>query len=199
MRSPSSRLAAGARSRRAAMTAGGLCAALCLALFGCTRSPAPRAWLASPAAAESTAYGGWVVVELGKPRQKEALSGELIAIDEDSLFVLSGSTLVAVKMGETKQVTLWGYDSRWGSVALWTIVGALSTASHGWALAATFPLLWVLPGTLITGSASRNAVVTVPKRPWTALQPFSRFPQGLPSNLNRDSLLPNSAKAAEDR
>jgi hypothetical protein len=171
------------------------CAVLAATLAGCTASPAPKAWLASPQAAESTAFGGWVVVEPAGGGDRPAISGELIAISPDSIHVLSASNLVALSMTSTARVTLWGYDSQWHSLGTWTALGTLSAASHGLGLVATVPLLWIIPGSLFTGAASRDAVVSTPHRTWQDLRPYSRFPAGLPPDLDRVALLPKRAPA----
>jgi len=174
-------------------TALAACAALGAGLAGCTASPAPKAWLASPQAAESTAFGGWVVVELGKHADPPAISGELIAISEDSIHVLSASKLTSLAMASTTRVTLWGYDSQWHSLGTWTAIGAVSAASHGLGVVATGPLLWIVPGSLLTGAASRDAVVSTPGKTWRELRPYARFPAGLPPELDRSGLLEKPA------
>jgi hypothetical protein len=179
-----------------ALTALVPCAVLAAALAGCTASPAPKAWLASPQAAESTAFGGWVVVELERGGDRPAISGELIAIGEDSIHVLSASNLVSLALTSTDRVSLWGYDSQWHSLGTWTAVGTVSAASHGLVLAATGPLLWIIPGSLLTGAASRDAVVSTPRgASWKDLRAYSRFPAGLPPDLDRAALRPKPAPA----
>jgi len=48
--------------------------------------------------------------------------------------------------------------------------------------------LWILTGSLSVAGASREAIIEFPRDSWREFGKFSRFPQGLPMNIDRASL-----------
>jgi hypothetical protein len=70
--------------------------------------------------------------------------------------------------------TLTAYDSQYGALRLWTILGTVSTVSHGFVLVLTAPI-WAIAGSTATASASKAPRVesTDP----ALLRVYARFPQ----------------------
>ncbi len=157
--------------------------------WGCAGSRAPRGWLSIPSKAQSEAYGGWITVYSNSEKNKIIADGELIAVEADSLFVLQGAELVSLAWSDVSKAQLTAYDSKKGGLALWTTLGSLSTASHGLALGLSLPL-WIIIGTTTTTSQSHAPNYTYPQRSWQDLVMFSRFPQGLPDEIDRSNILP---------
>lgn len=175
-----------------------LLAAGCLA--GCASTQAPRGYLLSASDVEQTSYGAWAIV---RPVTDETSGweGELIAVYPDSLFVLSTERLLVVPRDEVSEVTLNLYRTRHGTFAAWTILGALSTGSHGIGLIISAPV-WIIWGSITTAAVSREPILKCSLRRsqrassgthgvgWDDLSKFARFPQGLPEIMNRASLKP---------
>lgn len=165
---------------------------LCVALAaGCATSSAPRGFLRPPLEAQRSAYGGWIEIALvrePRARTEGTLSGELIAVGDDSIFVLGAAGLRAVAVPQIARARLMAYDAQYGALASWTLLGVLSTASHGVGLILTAPM-WIVLGTTAT-SAQSHAPLHVVTRPadLPSLRPFARFPQGLPPALDRRAL-----------
>ena len=151
----------------------------------CFSTTAPDGWLSTPAVAQREAYGGWIAVERAQDTSKQTVEGELIAVTPDSLYVLTPDSLLSLPMGEITSATLTTYDARLGRLATWTALGAISTISHGVGLVLTFPL-WTIAGSTLTASASKAP--RVQSADATSLQPYARFPQGLPLGLDRRAL-----------
>ena len=79
------------------------------------------------------------------------------------------------------------YDSKSINMFGWTTAGIYSTISHGFRLLYSAPL-WILTGSIASSSQSSKPIIKYPNSPFDNFIPFSRFPQGLPDELNRDTL-----------
>ncbi len=183
------------------------CAAIGALLCGCAARHAPSGWLPYAQETQREAYGGWIHLEYraglgfdgeGDPRD---VSGELVTISEDSVFVLTGRTLTARALTSVPRATLEVYDSRSGDVARMTLGGTLATVTHGFGLVLTAPL-WILTGCLSSAALSNQGRLTVDssrvamsaqragrtvwgRASWKDLSRFARFPQGFPPGLDR--------------
>lgn len=164
--------------------------ALACSALGCVQSPAPDGWLSPARQAQADPYGAWIVISRvgGGPVE----SGEFLAVDRDSVFVLSSTGEVRTVLRDSVlRAQIWFYDAEWGRLAAWTTVGSLSTISNGFVLILTLPA-WIIGGSLATGSQSRAPLRQVDRADaWDAVRMYARFPAGLPANLPR-TLAPKS-------
>lgn len=152
--------------------------------LGCAANPAPRGWLAPAREAQTDPYGAWIVVKrLGGGGD---VSGEFLAVERDSLFVLSANSAVrAIPLDGVLRAQIAFYDARSGDLALWTALGSLSTISNGAFLIFTFPI-WIIGGSVATAGQSSAPLRRVdPTHTWDAVRMYARFPGGLPPNLPR--------------
>jgi hypothetical protein len=151
---------------------------------GCYRPSAPPGWLSRPEEARQ-AFGSWIDIQPrpGSPAQRVA--GELIAIDADSVHILADGRLLSLPTPSLCCVTLTAFRMDYTALQLWTVIGTLSTASHGVGLILSAPA-WVIAG---TGAASVASVAPrIRSTDPAALRPFARFPQGMPPGLDRATL-----------
>ena len=170
-------------------------AALGLLCVGCVITSAPRGWLPSSNDAQTNTYGAWTEINLRYPEKAGVVRGELIAVHDDSLFVLTADTLLGLSRDQLRSVRLSTYRSEHGGLAAWTGLGAISTASHGVALLGTLPM-WLIVGSATTASASGEpdehcSAAEIKERGgvcWQDLAKFARFPQGIPPAVDRSSL-----------
>lgn len=164
-----------------------------LLLLACATTHAPTGWLPQAPDTQSEAYGGWIDIKYSNGRAAEAeLSGELIAIGRDSLFI-ANEGLQAIALTDVNSARLTIYNSNAGIVGVLAVLGTLSTISNGAFLLFSAPL-WILGGSIAAVKRSRQPVIDYPKQDWQQFVPFARFPQGLPAHLKRDQL---KAKQAE--
>ena len=163
------------------------CAAGLLILWGCASTNAPRDWLPGAAEMQSDAFGAWITLSPKQHSRADRMSGELIAVQPDSVFILVQDSLVAMPRAGIADATLAAYDNHWGSLWGWTALGAVSTLSHGIFLILSAPL-WILVGSITAASASHEPIRQYPDRPWEELKKFARFPQGLPVGIDRGAL-----------
>lgn len=161
-------------------------ACACL-LMSCAASQAPRRWLPNPLTTQTESYGGWVKLEYLTPEKKKtAVSGELIAVNADSVFV-AGTGFYAVALSSVKSARLEAYESYSGEVGGLAMLGTLTTISNGAFLIFTAPM-WIIGGSAVSASRSREPMIDYPKRDWNRLAAFARFPQGLPEGLDRRNI-----------
>ena len=153
------------------------------ATTACAQNPAPSGWLSPAVAAQKDPYGAWIVVATS---DTSGVSGEFLAVDSDSVFVLSLDSIVrAVPRTSVREAKIAFYESQIGSVILWSVLGTLSTASNGILLVFTAPA-WAITGTVASASESRAPLRTVARpEEWEAVRMYARFPMGMPGNLPR--------------
>jgi hypothetical protein len=159
-------------------------AGLLAAAAGCYHSSAPPGWLPSPVQAQREAFGSWIRVQ-GRPNTEPLAHGELIAVDTDSVHVLADGRLVSLARAMLCCAEVTTYRMDLSELQVWSVLGLVSTASHGFVLILTAPM-WIIAGTAATANASYapRIVSTDP----VVLQPFARFPQGIPAGLDRSTL-----------
>lgn len=154
-----------------------------LASAGCSAgNSAPKDWLPKPAEAQAIAYGGWIELTYKGAEAKREADGELIAVSDDSVWVLSQNEGVVVSTASVKDGKLTAYAAQTGGLSGWTAVGTLSTLSNGAFLLFTAPL-WLLVGGSSIAGESRDAQRKSPPLTWSELAAFARFPQGLPEGI----------------
>jgi hypothetical protein len=151
----------------------------------CFQTTAPEGWLSTPAVAQREAYGGWISAAYTLGAGTATVEGELIAASPDSLHVLTADSLVTVATSAVTSATLTTYDARLNTLNMWTILGAVSSLSHGVGLLLSVPM-WIIVGTTATASASKAPRVQSVDA--ALLRPYARFPQGLPPGLERRAL-----------
>jgi hypothetical protein len=154
---------------------------------GCASYTAPPGYLPTASAAPFDIHGGWIDVLTRTPDGPERVSGELIAVTADSIWVLSPDGTRVVPTAAIRSGELVGWDGQAGTVGAATVIGTLSTISNGYYLVFTAPT-WVLVGTVAAINQSNLPIQELPVADWSALRPFARFPQGLPPGIDLDGL-----------
>jgi hypothetical protein len=156
--------------------------AVLAACAGCAGTSVPKGWLPAPREAQESAYGGWIEVSYRDGDARQRAVGELIAVGEDSVWILSDSQAVAIPTTAADSGRLWVYAPQTSGLAAWTAAGVLSTISNGIVLVFTAPM-WILGGTIAGGHEVRAAQRRGPPLSWAELARYARFPQGLPEGI----------------
>lgn len=157
-----------------------------LSLFcGCAVVNVPDQYLVEANEKTKDVYGSWINVELTEENnyKDKKVSGELIASSADSIFV-ADSLFQAIPIYRVKFARLVVYDSNKKAMIGYTLLGTLSTLSHGWFLGITAPL-WIIFGSSSAAIRSREPIYDYPANSFETLSKFARFPQGLPPTVNR--------------
>jgi hypothetical protein len=156
-----------------------LCAGLIA--WGCASTNAPDRWLPEPENVPLDAYGSWMRVRSDSGQ----VLGELIAFAHDTVFV-ADSVLHAIPSGIIKTARLVKYDEA-GLIGAAVPLGFLSTVSNGWYLVFTGPL-WLIGGTIAAIARALDPIIDYPGEPLAAFRAYARFPQGLPTGIDRSSV-----------
>ena len=156
--------------------------ALCVlatAIAACTRNPAPDGFLPKPLAAPSDPYGGWI--ELWS--RGDSLSGEFLAYDRDSVFVLQEfGDVRAWPVSDVTRARIFWYDSQYSKTATWAALGTVSALSHGVVFVLSGPV-WLIAGISSARADSRAALVEPGRVEWAEAARYARYPAGMPPNL----------------
>lgn len=148
----------------------------------CATSYAPSDWLPGTDDVATETYGGWITLTAATLDNKLfEYSGELIAIDTNSVYILYDS-LYQLPKNCIHSSVLEIDERNTPEYSLWVIGGTLSTISNGKFLLITAPL-WLLLGIPATvGESFRDYYES--EQPdtnyWESITKFARFPQGLP-------------------
>jgi hypothetical protein len=108
------------------------------------------------------------------------IEGELLGIDHEYLYVLAKDGTTAIARADVVSVSLQMYSpSGAGTAAVWTLLGALSTVSHGYYAVFTAPTWAVVGGgtAIVMATAGSESAA---RDELGQLFQFARFPQGLP-------------------
>jgi hypothetical protein len=152
-------------------------------MAGCASSRAPGGWLPDPADRHSLTYGGWISVRLIDRVYGWDAEGELIAVDNDSLYIWSDFyEFGAIPLNKIHEAQLTAYDIKASQLATWTLLGILTTPSHGFILIISAPA-WLLLGAIPTAAQSYTPQIKYPSKTWNEFRKFARFPQGLPQGF----------------
>jgi hypothetical protein len=172
-----------------------LCAIL-VQLSACAVSTnAPNNWLSSPYDASRDGFGGWITLYNGSWYQTELANGELVAVSNDSVYVLDsyhGDSLMAFAHREADYYEMTWYDQPMAGINSAVVVGTI-----GFTLSVGLMGMFVLPMWLILGPVFANIHSNLPTINFYSadenaaiLAPYARFPQGLPAGLDRKALKP---------
>ncbi|HWP82755.1 MAG TPA: hypothetical protein VNN76_08880 [Bacteroidota bacterium] len=170
-----------------------------IVICGCAATIAPDEWLPAPEELQHDSYGGWILLTVGEGSNKRVVEGEFISVEESMVYVLPIDEAVrSLPLDSIRFARLQIHRKQHGRTAGWTVVGTLSTLSHGFYLLLTAPS-WLLVGILSSASVSKEGDFSTdnPTRAWwVEVAKFSRFPQGLPEGL--DTALLRGKKPPED-
>ena len=156
-----------------------------LMMNNCASTSAPTGWLPTAEESVTNPRGGWIEIE---HMMGTITSGELISIQEDSIFLFPlSSQLVSIPIDKIKSAKLAKYDSQLSKITQWAGLGTLSTLSHGFGLLFSAPV-WIITGLWDGRKNSRSAILEYPDVPLSDFSKFARFPQGIPAALDRSTL-----------
>ena len=169
-----------------------------LILTECQNSMIPRAYMPDPSMAGKSVAGSWIVITIQQDLQlspQAEMSGELIAIENDTLFLLTDSAFLRIRQGTVSTAVLFPFRPQskaifviTGLSLLPTLIGAIIRPDPGAALLIVgIPL--VVTGTLMGMSEHYGNVMRYPQKySLNDLGRFARFPQGMPPDLDPGKL-----------
>jgi hypothetical protein len=128
--------------------------------------------------------GCWIELET----KVDKISGEFIGLSEENVYVeviKFGKKLYAVPRDEVKKARIVVfYPNGIGYLGLWTLLGVLSTLSHGWGLILSAPI-WLLFGIPSMIGRSYEPVFSYSKKELDKMSIYARYPQGVPMEIRQ--------------
>ena len=156
-------------------------------LYSCATTKAPKGWLPNSDDKQTDVFGSWLVLEYSSnSNAEEHLEGELIAINQDSIFI-ANDKFYALALSDIKSAQLEIYNSKSGAMGGLVLLGTLSTVSNGLLLMISAPI-WIIGGIASTTIRSYEPIIKYPKQESHNISQFARFPQGLPPKINRQNI-----------
>ena len=164
---------------------------LILIFTGCAARYSPRGYLEEPGKTQRGTHGGGVRIQMST-EGVQTLSGELIALGADSIFI-ADETFHALAISDIKSARLEAYNSQPAHMAAGVVLGTILTASNGFACVFTAPM-WLLGGGIATIFQSYEPIIEYPDGELDSLRPFARYPQGLPADIDRNRITTKTSK-----
>jgi hypothetical protein len=175
-----------------------LLSGLILFLVGCSSLKIPASYRYTPIQLKKDFTGNWTEVRLNSKDitgSESVLSGELIAVQSDTIYILTENGLKDVPLASMKETILYMFmDQSWkfalitGVLYLPDILAAMINAEAGFLV---LGIPWILTGTIETmasGSNNQNLLIYPYKNQLTDLKKFARFPQGIPPGIDKSKL-----------
>ena len=162
-----------------------------LILSSCATNHAPRGWLPDRKDVAKEIYGGWLYVEWkGSLAEEEVTQGEFIGITDEACLLLDHSVLIRIPKDHISYASLKIHTDDRGAFFTWTLLGALGSISNGFYLVFTMTS-WIIGGSIITSNEA-NSGLFVEEFPdtgwWRIVTRYSRFPQGIPKEVDLSKL-----------
>jgi len=172
---------------------------VCLVLLTeCQNSMIPRAYVPGPSMAEKSITGSWIVMtiqqDLPLPAKSE-ISGELIAIENDTVYLLTRSSFLRIRQGTVSKAVIYPFRPQSSTVLaitglslLPTLFGSVIRPDPGAALLLLgIPL--VVTGTIMGMNEYYGSIIRYPQYySLKDLSRFARFPQRLPPGFDPERL-----------
>ena len=127
--------------------------------------------------------GCWIELET----RVDKISGEFIGLSEENVYVevQFGKELYAVPRDEVKRARIVVfYPDGTGYLGLWTLLGVLSTLSHGWFSYFSAPV-WLLFGISSMIVRSYEPIFSCSKEELDKMSIYARYPQGVPMEIKQ--------------
>jgi hypothetical protein len=169
-----------------------------LFLSGCSSSKVPVSYSYNKRELRKEITGSWTEVKLNPTDttgQKTAISGELIAIQSDTVYILTSMGLQGIHEYNINEAVVYMYRNQAGMYATITlllyipdIVAAIIT---GYPYFLLIGLPWIVMGSTIAliETSNQSNLLNYPfGNQFQELKKFARFPQGIPPGIDKSRL-----------
>ena len=168
-----------------------------LLVSGCNSSLVPSGYRNNIHDLPYLISGNWTDVKIKSPgtsSEEIKVSGELIAIQSDTLYLLTTMMLECIYIPDIIESNLRIYSGNPGTYALITgllyLPDVIAAAANGQAAFLALGLPGLIVGTIVTVNAANNSDIL--KYPYENnlkdLSDYARFPQGMPPGIERSKL-----------
>lgn len=174
------------------------CFVCILTLCSCNTARIPTEYRFKPKEVEKTTTGCWIDI-ITSPANKSLpgikISGELIAIQYDTIYLLTEIQLNGIPESEVKNAVLYIYNNQAGPFMLATVLllipNIIAAIANNEAYFLLLDVPWLIGGTFISINESTRGSHQLKypeKNNLDDIGKFARFPQGIPPGLNKDKL-----------
>jgi len=169
----------------------------CLAFMpGCQKRIIPASYMPTPENATMSIKGSWIVLNTHEDSlllAEKSISGELMAIQADTLYLLTDAALIAVNSNMISSAVLYPFKPQTSITPIIALLSSLPSVfgaiakDDGAFLLLGVPVL--ITGAVMSAIEGGGNVMKYPARhTLNDLTKFARFPQGLPSGLDPEKL-----------
>ncbi len=168
-------------------------------LSGCYSENIPEAYLSRPREVVTQVTGSWVSITYHSPQYRndsKKVSGELITLQTDSLYVLNEFQLYAIDINEVDTAILYLFRNQTGTYVVTTVIMLIPNIIA--AIVNKMPeflvlvVPWGVTGTVISiieGTGHKDKLVYPGRNSLEDFRKFARFPMGIPPDLKRNELI----------
>lgn len=153
---------------------------------GCKTISAPKGSVPKRKQLPLDAYGAWFSGR--QSAQKMLVQGELIAIENDSIFILSADELKGIPAKEIDSAGVIVFNTEENTYAIWTGLLTAASLTTGYFAGLTLPLSLGVGIVTTRDEANRINSFDFPQNSWPTISKFARFPQGMPPGIDRKSI-----------
>ena len=167
-----------------------------LILWGCkTAVNAPKGTVPRRPDLTENTFGGWISIDYLDG--SDNLKGELLALANDSVYVLTNSGVEAGLLQDVAKARLVFYKADASRFAGWTAAGGFFSVTNGYFAVFTFPM-WMITGAVtVNTEAGRDNYIDFPEHPWADFRKYARFPQWVNAEINLEDLEPRQVNLAD--
>lgn len=161
-------------------------------ISNCMSVKAPDNWLPEPENISEDVYGAWITLRLDDTDDYYFLGGEFIGYEQKTVLLLNENGLSKIAIEDIKEAIIDLYKRETSSLTWWTLGGCVASVTHGWFLIISMPV-WLVSGIINSAIASHSGRFAEenPDDDWfEAVKRYSRFPGGIPKNIDLHALKP---------
>ena len=161
----------------------------------------PSGYLKNPRDIETMTTGFWIYINQNDKNNgvlTGEISGELIAAEPDTFFILTRNTLVSIPVNEIKNAKLMLFKDQTGKYILATALGLVPNIAgaliNGEAAFLAMGIPFAIIGSVTSAiESTANKLIYPGKIKISDFHKYARFPQGRPVGIKLDALTLNNS------
>jgi len=167
-------------------------------LSGCYSEEIPTIYLPRPREVKTEFTGSWVSINYHSAQDSnypKKVSGELIALQTDSIYVLNELQLFAFDMNSIDTAMLYIFKNQTGNYVLTTVIllvpNIIAAVVNSMPEFMVLVVPWAVTGTItsiIEGSGHTDRLMYPKRNSLKDFRKFARFPMGIPPDVKRKEL-----------
>jgi hypothetical protein len=169
-----------------------------ICLLGCSTANIPVSYRFNPSDLKKEITGNWIEINMHSKSNVSpdmGLSGELIAIQSDTVYILTEEQLNSIQINKINEAILYIFSNQGGKYAVATgllylpdIIAAIVTRIPSFLV---FGVPLVIVGSSISiyeASENSNRLIYPKENILEDFKKYARFPQGMPQGITKEKL-----------